>query len=254
MENRINIPKTFKTLFVSFRAVTGLGNEVNDEQSRREVVMTRNEILYQQNLETNRSNVAREIETARANRAGEAETARANQAREAETERSNRAKESQAWASLQEQHRHATVTERQADRTQQEAERSNRAKESISWGQLGEQRRANLANEQLKARQVNNQSTYWDESLQEQERSNRAKEQQAAYDTEANKFLSLYNATSRESIARLDRESQESIHAAMNEVSKRGQNLQLIGKGIEALSRMGSDAVRAVTPYVTQFE
>lgn len=62
--------------------------------------MTHNQILYWQNFETNRSNLAREAETQRSNMVREAEThranteiERANRAREKETERSNRARE-----------------------------------------------------------------------------------------------------------------------------------------------------------------
>lgn len=62
--------------------------------------MTQNQINYQKNLETTRSNLAKEAETHRANVASEtlaarrdAETVRSNLARELETNRSNTAKE-----------------------------------------------------------------------------------------------------------------------------------------------------------------
>lgn len=51
--------------------------------------MTRNQLVYQQNLETARSNRERERETNRSNVANETETHRSNTARETETNRHN---------------------------------------------------------------------------------------------------------------------------------------------------------------------
>lgn len=97
--------------------------------------MTRNQILYQQNVETKRANVARETETNRSNvvnerenershRAVEAETARHNQAYEQETQRSNLAKEL-------ENNRHNVTTETLQYQANTEQARSNRANEAL---------------------------------------------------------------------------------------------------------------------------
>jgi hypothetical protein len=55
--------------------------------------LTTNQIVYQQLLETQRSNKAREDETIRSNVAKETENLRSNLAKELETERSNRERE-----------------------------------------------------------------------------------------------------------------------------------------------------------------
>lgn len=55
--------------------------------------MTRNQLMYHSNLETERSNRARELETHRSNIATEVETRRSNLAKESETYRSNVANE-----------------------------------------------------------------------------------------------------------------------------------------------------------------
>lgn len=97
--------------------------------------MTRNEILYQQNLETNRANVAKETEAHRSNVANETETNRANVARETETHRANTASE---WETAR------------ANRAKEaENTRSAMAKEAISWADLGEKQRSNKANEAI---------------------------------------------------------------------------------------------------------
>lgn len=102
--------------------------------------MTKNELLYQQNLETNRSNLAREVETNRANVANETETNRANLAREAETYRSNVAKE---WENL-----------RSNKAKEAETNRANVEREAQTWAQLAETGRANRANESVARRQA----------------------------------------------------------------------------------------------------
>lgn len=93
--------------------------------------MTRNQIEFQRNVETNRSNLVNETETNRANVAKEGlqkeqneETKRSNLAREAETQRSNLARET-------------------------ETSRSNRAQEALGYANLAEAKRSHLANELL---------------------------------------------------------------------------------------------------------
>lgn len=102
--------------------------------------MTKNQIEYQRNVETKRSNLAVETETARANREREKENFRSNTAREAETLRSNLAKEG-------ENYRSNTARE-------DETRRNNMVHAAIGWGNLGESKRTNLANELLKGQQI----------------------------------------------------------------------------------------------------
>lgn len=118
--------------------------------------MTNNQIQYQRNLETERSNRAQErnqryatrvqerhfttadLETARSNLARESETNRHNLATEsvssrqiAELERHNVAEEGLKGSSLAETLRHNMQVESQAAREQRERERSNREGEAI---------------------------------------------------------------------------------------------------------------------------
>lgn len=60
--------------------------------------MTRNQLTYHANLETERANKAKEYENIRSNLAKEKETNRSNLVREAETQRTNQANERiKAW-------------------------------------------------------------------------------------------------------------------------------------------------------------
>lgn len=102
--------------------------------------MTRNQILYQQNVETNRSNLANENLT----RLRDAETQRSHYANEAETKRSNLAREFET-------NRHNVVSE-------------------------NETHRSNLANELLKNAATEELAAYHQGSLSELNRSNLAKE------------------------------------------------------------------------------
>lgn len=106
--------------------------------------MTANQIAYWNYVENKRSNQARErltgeanVETRRSNIARESETMRSNLAREAETLRSNQANELIART-----------------RAREEA-RANRAKEDISSRTLGETVRSNKAKEQLTSQSTN---------------------------------------------------------------------------------------------------
>lgn len=99
--------------------------------------MTKNQILYQQHLETKRSNLVNEEETARSNRAREAETYRHNYATEVETNRSNLAREFET-------NRHNVSTE-------QETARSNRAQEALAAERNAETYRHNKVGESLEA-------------------------------------------------------------------------------------------------------
>lgn len=102
--------------------------------------MTRNQILYQQHVETSRANRAgealtasRDRETARSNLAKEFETNRANVARETETNRSNLAKEGEA-------HRSNLANEMLK-------RQSNAIQSQYNSGYLGEFERSHLAQE-----------------------------------------------------------------------------------------------------------
>lgn len=96
--------------------------------------MTRNQIMYQQNVETKRSNLANELESNRHNVATETETNRSNVAREQETNRSNLAKELET-------NRHNLATEG-----------IGRRQISLGYDQLAETQRANQAREVETAR------------------------------------------------------------------------------------------------------
>nr|AVX53710.1 putative ORF1 [Marmot picobirnavirus] len=74
-------------------------------------VMTQNQIMYQNYLETRRSNQARETETNRSNLARELETNRSNVAVEGETHRHNLATEGLGMVTLQETARHNVAGE-----------------------------------------------------------------------------------------------------------------------------------------------
>lgn len=139
--------------------------------SRKEAMMTRNEIAYSQYLEqsrhnlaeeqetaannqrvhygnmrvigeTNRHNLATETEANRSNRANEAENKRANQAREKEQRRSNKASEKLGRANLKETKRHNIAGETTANKTLAETNRHNVVTET-------ETNRSNIANEGL---------------------------------------------------------------------------------------------------------
>lgn len=146
--------------------------------------MTRNQILYQEyrernrsnkanesltaqrdretarsNLareaETHRSNVANETETNRSNLAREFETNRANLARENETYRSNIARENELYrsnvANEAERNRSNLANELQRTKELAETTRSNQAKESLTAREIAETARTHRANESLRA-------------------------------------------------------------------------------------------------------
>lgn len=149
--------------------------------------MTHNQILYWQNRETNRSNLAREAETSRSNLAREKETERSNRARENETRRSNLAREKETERSNRANEMLTTL------RRQQDFQIAlwNR---TLAYDQLAETKRASKANVaqsryttdvnaelqralqqiQLKGQQV--QSTIAANNLSENIRSNKAQE------------------------------------------------------------------------------
>lgn len=227
--------------------------------------MTRNEILYQQHVEQGRANraaeaenvrshVAQETETNRSNRVREIETERSNRAREQETERSNREREASTWTSLQETRRANTAREQQQRNELSESVRSHKANESVAWSNLSEQRRSNRVNEALKRQDIINRDEQEYSKLQETKRANEAKETELNRANVAseeirkdanriNEIASMMNAvvsenrtldelTVRQAIADLDRSSRETIAEAMNEVTKRGQNMQLIDRAL----------------------
>lgn len=172
--------------------------------------MTRNQIAYQQTVETNRANVARETETHRANLVNEAETARANKAREAETARSNIAKEAET-------NRSNLANESIEMGKLSETTRTHKANEAISWYNAQETKRANAVKEaqgwsdvQIRQQVANQQGEQVDISQQQQaetERHNLVNEAQTLMH-----YVDQYN------IADLDRKSREAIAAAQREL------------------------------------
>lgn len=124
--------------------------------------MTANQIAYQRNLETNRSNLAQEVETKRHNLrsedlgiknlieqqrhnyATEAEANRSNLAKEMETTRSNRARESltaayntaqisQGWASIRETQRSNLAREEDTDKARAQNESQFKYTKDQEW-------------------------------------------------------------------------------------------------------------------------
>lgn len=117
--------------------------------------MTNNQLTYQKNLETERSNRAQEelgrnqlAETVRSNMARETETSLHNRITERETERANRANEEHQKNSLAESIRHNQVTET-------ETARHNQVTEQQTYVQLAESERHNRASENLSQQSVN---------------------------------------------------------------------------------------------------
>lgn len=134
--------------------------------------MTRNEISYQQNVESKRHNLRVEEETQRANLAAEelnrqglAESARHNRAVEAETNRSNLAREIET-------NRHNVASEYY---TGQQI--------NLGYAQLDETRRHNEEVEQDNRNRTRNQAAYWNQSLEETGRHNVAMENNAVLTT-----------------------------------------------------------------------
>lgn len=103
--------------------------------------MTRNQLSFQENLETNRHNLATESENYRSNLAHERETHRANLAQEAETFRANRAREDETHR----QNREVNAINRYANTTsrmQAQTSRLSAYNQNAYWqGQLANQRR-----------------------------------------------------------------------------------------------------------------
>lgn len=130
--------------------------------------MTRNQIEYQRNLETERNN-----------RVVAAETERSNRAREAETERANRERERQGVISLDETGRHNVVTENYNWGSLQESGRHNRRTESLTGFNYSEFARHNQALEAI-------QQSLNERQVAETERHNRATEQ-ISYSDQANR-------------------------------------------------------------------
>lgn len=139
--------------------------------------VTLNQIKYQELLETNRSNVARETETNRANLAGEAlrerelaetnrhnvvteqETYRSNLAREFETRRHNSETEDIQKLQAQEQARHNAATEA-----------NEAAKITLGYAQLAETKKQNAISNNFRATEANIQMQQFDRSLQQKEK------------------------------------------------------------------------------------
>lgn len=214
--------------------------------------MTRNEILYQQHLETGRANKANEAENLRSHLAQELnvrtanqETERANRAREAENNRHNMQTESTAWKQLEEQVRSNQANEGLRSGELAEATRTHKANESIGRGNLAEQTRSHMANESIAWNQLyetersHTANEEIDRSkLEETQRSNKRNED-LIDQRNANTLLSALNSDAvRKEIAQLDRQSREDIAALEREVTKRGQNISVINSGINALSRV----------------
>lgn len=187
--------------------------------------MTRNQILYQEFRERNRSNLANELltkerdaETARANLAREAETSRANRAREGEDVRSHLASELETRT-----HNRATESETALHNrnTELETNRSNLAKEL-------ETNRANLAREA------------------ETERNNREHEANVARGQDLGYLSDTYDVDVRRETANKDRASREAIAVAQNEVNKLIAELAESGKDRRQLIQIGSDAIKVL--------
>lgn len=176
--------------------------------------MTRNQVYYQQNVETNRSNLAREYETHRSNVANEMETMRANMAREAETYRSNVAREGESNRSNLANEllsaRNISSVYRVGMAGIAEQVRSNLAREL-------EQHRSNVANETERNRSnLAMESIYGDRNT-ETSRHNQAAEAQATLDYLNS--LERWNAELRQNaeLAALNRQLQLDLQTMRDE-------------------------------------
>lgn len=138
---------------------TSRANRASEEQRRNELQETKrsNVARESENIRSNlekerenyRANTAREGETHRSNLANELESQRANRAREAENYRSNRANEAIESSKLAE-----SIRSNMARET--ETHRSNLSNEGLKRAELGETNRHNLATESLSRLQMQN--------------------------------------------------------------------------------------------------
>lgn len=99
--------------------------------------MTRNQLLYWQNVENERSHRAQEAETNRSNLAREAETHRSNLANEAETNRHNLATELLTKSQYDEVARHNAAVEAETFRNNYANEQIKEEQNAIGYANLG---------------------------------------------------------------------------------------------------------------------
>lgn len=202
---------------------------------RKEVTMTRNQIEYQRNVETQRSNQAQEAlkgreleETQRSNKAREAENYRSNTAKEAENYRSNYARE-------------------------RETSRSNRAQEGLMYLRDQEVARSNLANEVLKhqanlenvrSNQAREAENYRHNTVSESETKRSNLEHEA--ETRSKNFLDRQNQKDIAEINRLGRTESAAITAGSAE---KRQDKQLTYDYL----KLGVDTLKSVPNIVDSF-
>lgn len=182
--------------------------------------MTRNQLLYQQNVETKRSNQARETETNRSNLANETENKRWHQATEAETERSNKAREAETQRSNLAKE---LETNRANVARETETTRSNLASELLKSQELRETTRTHKANEAIGMYNANTSR----QSLGETERSNLAKELETARHNQA-----VEAETGRSNLAQ---EDIQKINAAETQRANQARELE------NTLSRLSNE-------------
>lgn len=187
--------------------------------------MTKNEISYQQNLESKRHNLRVEEENERSNRAQEqlsasalAESIRHNQASEAETQRSNLARELET-------NRHNLATEYY---TGQQI--------NLGYAQLGETQRHNEETERNAGNQTRNQAAFWNQSMDETVRHNTAME------NETSRNNTLNYATKREQVA-----AQYDVARMNNQAAMQRQAVQTIADLAKTLFNAGLGAAAGKT-------
>lgn len=202
--------------------------------------MTRNQILYRQTVEQNRSNLANELlqrqrneETARSNLANEAEAHRSNLAKEFETNRANVARE--------------TETAR-ANRAQEtENVRSHKATEALRGAELAETNRSNLAREienYTHNRATESEAVRHAETVEaETERSNRAQEAE----TKRGHTLSYMGTVARADATRYSADINAATQRAVEELRQQGlDERQLKQIGADAIYVLHNDLVKAI--------
>lgn len=190
---------------------------VSQQTSRKEELMTQNQILYQRHLEDVRSHQANELETNRANVARETETHRNNVAIETETNRHNVVTENETHQhnyqsrllqsrqlDIQAAHNREmeniskaqlAINERLGYQNLEELKRSNRAQEELKRQQTRVTENYNKQQAQIAQYNAQTQRAYTQGQLEEQNRHNLAQESLTAQQTNVQKQIADINAT-----------------------------------------------------------
>lgn len=240
---------------------SGIDCKCNNKTSKKGGNMTRNQIEFWRNVETNRSNVAQEQETRRSNLARELETNRSNLANEKETNRHNLATER---LSQIQSDRNWTLglqsnieTQRANKAKEKETKRSNLAREQENTqARLGDQairrRQASTAQYDADTRRILAQETMRSNrnneaialsNLTETRRANISREQETRRSNVAREAESYRANITSENLRRRELSERERSNQANENISVRGQNLNFVTSIANALARKKSNSV-----------